>query len=159
MLEFVPDLFIRIQFWRMGRKKEQPKLGAVRADKLMNHRGCVKRRSIGKDKQGARMTVQKLLEKLHIPFAINILFFQRVPPITVRGDDRQHVITAPLVADHHLRRLSYGSPGAARLRPDPPPASSSKAISAPIFAANRWILGKVTARNVATFARSCAAAR
>ena len=31
-----------------------------------------------------------------------------------RGDDRQDVITAPLVADRHLRRMSHFPPGAAR---------------------------------------------
>ena len=78
MLEFVPDRLIRIEFWRMGRKKEQPNFGAVRAYKFMNRRGLVKRRLIGNDNQRAGSIAQKLLEKFHLAFPINIRFFQRV---------------------------------------------------------------------------------
>lgn len=103
----------------MSWKKPQPKLGAVRADNFTNHSGLVKRGLIGKNNQGAGTSVPNLLKKLHIPFSIDILFFQRLPQFTRRGADRQHVITTPLIADRHCGGLAHGTPGAARPRPNP----------------------------------------
>ncbi len=57
-----------------------------------------------------------------------------------------------------LTATSGGCPTFPQVRPDRvmilTPASSSKPISAPIFAANRWILGNLTSRNSVTFAGS-----
>lgn len=119
MLEFVPELLIRIQFWRMGWKKEQPNLGAVCADKFTDCRRVVKGGLIGNDNQGTGTTVQNLLKKLYLPFSINRLGFQRVMPFTRRGDDRQHIITTPAITDRHRRRLSHFPPGTTRPRHHP----------------------------------------
>lgn len=121
MVKFVPDLFIRVQFRRMRRKKEQPNLLTVLADQSTNLLGLMKRALIGNDNQWARPSMEDLLEKLNIPLAINRLLLERVTSFTGGDDDRQDIITTSPITDRYLRGVAYGSPRATRSRLNPYP--------------------------------------
>ena len=131
MFDLIPGLFIRIEFRGMCWEKEHPNLSAMRPYKLTYHCRTMKRDFIRNNNQGAGATTQDLLKKLYIPFSINILLFQSVNQFPLRRDDRQDVITAPLIGYLDLGRNAYLSPGTARPRPDPYPRLIFKADISP----------------------------
>ena len=70
MLDFVPNLLIRIELGRMGRKKEQAYLCSMRTHKLAHHRRTVKRGAIGNHDEGPSPSAQQLSQKGHVASSI-----------------------------------------------------------------------------------------
>ncbi len=116
VFDFVPNLFVGIEFGGMGgeKEKEQAELGAMGADELAHHRRAVERGAIRHEDQGARAIPKQALEE---------------------GDELQAIH-----AFFHRGGLAF-PPRARQVRParvrTPTPASSSKAISAPVRSAKR----------------------
>lgn len=70
VFDFVPDLFVGIEFGGMGGEKEQPELGPRGADELAHRRRAMERGAIGQRDQRAGTVPQEVLQKGDEPGAI-----------------------------------------------------------------------------------------
>ena len=71
MLDFIPDLFVGIEFGGMGGEKEQPELGPMGADEQAHRRRAVERGAVDQEDQRASAFPEQVLQKGDEPGAIH----------------------------------------------------------------------------------------
>ena len=65
VFDFVPNLFVGIEFGGVGREKDQTNPGAMGTDELAHHRRAVERGAIHHEDQRARAVISTLLSSLN----------------------------------------------------------------------------------------------
>ena len=96
MFDFIPNLFVWIEFWRISWKKEHPNLFPMPQHKLTHLRRAMIGGTIGDDHQWTSPLPHDFLQEFYVLFPGDTPLFDGVMELPGRRDHREDMITPPL---------------------------------------------------------------